>query len=118
MDNLFEIGDAVRRGKVSPVELTEDSLERIGKLGPAVNAFITVSADSARAAAHAAEKEIQSGQWRGPLHGIPYGLKDLIDTAGVPTTAASLFYKYRVTMQSARLRFDVHLSKHPEASYL
>ena len=103
MDNLFEIGDAVRRGKVSPVELTEESLARIGKLNPAVNAFITVSAEAARAAAHAAEKEIQSGQWRGPLHGIPYGLKDLIDTAGVPTTAASLFYKYRVTMQSARL---------------
>ena len=103
MDNLFEIGDAVRRGTVSPVELTEDSLARIGKLNPAVNAFITVSADSARAAANAAEKEIQSGQWRGPLHGIPYGLKDLIDTAGVPTTAASLFYKYRVTMQSAAL---------------
>ena len=101
MDNLFEIGDAVRQGKVSPVELTEDSLQRIEKLGPAVNAFITVTAKAARKAAEAAEKEIHSGQWRGPLHGIPYGLKDLIDTAGVSTTAASLFYKYRVTMQSA-----------------
>jgi aspartyl-tRNA(Asn)/glutamyl-tRNA(Gln) amidotransferase subunit A len=101
VDNLFEIGDAVRQGKVSSVELTEDSLKRIEKLGPAVNAFITVSGEAARKAAQAAEKEIRSGHWRGPLHGIPYGLKDLIDTAGIPTTAASSFYKYRVTMQSA-----------------
>jgi aspartyl-tRNA(Asn)/glutamyl-tRNA(Gln) amidotransferase subunit A len=101
--DLFEIGDVLRRGEISPVELTQACLERIEKLNPLVNAFVTVTGEEARAKARLAEEEIRSGNWRGPLHGIPYGLKDLIDTAGIPTTAASTFYKYRVTMQNARV---------------
>ena len=101
MRNLLEIGDALHRGEISPVELTEACLARIEKLNPVVNAFITVTGDRARIKAREAEQEIRSGHWRGPLHGVPYGLKDLIDTAGIPTTAASSFYKYRVTMESA-----------------
>jgi aspartyl-tRNA(Asn)/glutamyl-tRNA(Gln) amidotransferase subunit A len=97
----LEIGEELRRGALSPVELTDACLARIDKLNPVVNAFITVTADAARAKARAAEQEIRTGNWRGPLHGVPYGLKDLIDTAGIPTTAASSFYKYRVTMESA-----------------
>ena len=99
--NLLETAEAVRQRKISPVELTEEGLARIEKWNPVVNAFITVTADGARAHAREAEKEIGSGHWRGLLHGIPYGLKDLIDTAGIPTTAATAFYKYRVTMESA-----------------
>lgn len=101
MRSLLEIGDALRRGEISPVELTETCLARIEKLNPVVNAFITVIGDTARVKAREAEQQIRSGDWRGPLHGVPYGLKDLIDTAGIPTTAASSFYKYRVTMESA-----------------
>lgn len=101
MRDLLEIGEALRQGTLSPVELTEACLARMEKLNPAVNAFITVTADAARVKAREAERQIRRGDWRGPLHGIPYGLKDLIDTAGIPTTAASSFYKYRVTMQSA-----------------
>jgi len=87
---LVELGEAVRLRKVSPVELTRACLERIEQRNPSLNAFITVMAESALGQARTAEKEILAGNWRGPLHGIPIGLKDLIDTAGVPTTAARI----------------------------
>ena len=74
---------------ISPVELTHDCLDRIERLNPALNAFITVTAESALIQARIAEREIFSGDYRGPLHGIPIGLKDIIDVAGVRTTAAS-----------------------------
>jgi aspartyl-tRNA(Asn)/glutamyl-tRNA(Gln) amidotransferase subunit A len=91
----------VRRKEVSPLELTRACLERIEKLNPALNAFITVSADSALAEARAAEIEISRGEWRGPLHGIPVALKDLIDTAGTRTTAASELFEHRVPTEDA-----------------
>ncbi len=93
----------LRQGSVSPVELTADCLARIQKLNPKLNAFITVTAESALAAARQAEAEIRRGDWRGPLHGIPLALKDLIDTAGVPTTAASLLFKGRVPAEDAEV---------------
>ena len=80
---IADASDLLRRKQLSPVELTTACLERIEQLNPAINAFITVMHDSALAEAHAAEAEIHAGNWRGPLHGIPIGLKDLIDTAGV-----------------------------------
>jgi aspartyl-tRNA(Asn)/glutamyl-tRNA(Gln) amidotransferase subunit A len=98
---LVELAEAVRLRKVSPVELTRTCLERIEQCNPSLNAFITVMAESALGQARTAEKEILAGNWRGPLHGIPIGLKDLIDTAGVPTTAASELYKHRIPIQSA-----------------
>jgi aspartyl-tRNA(Asn)/glutamyl-tRNA(Gln) amidotransferase subunit A len=98
---LVELGEAVRLRKVSPVELTRACLERIEQRNPSLNAFITVMAESALGQARTAEKEILAGNWRGPLHGIPIGLKDLIDTAGVRTTAASELYKHRIPIQSA-----------------
>ena len=64
------------------MELTRDCLERIEKLNSALNAFITITAESAMSQARQAEEEIQRGRWRGPLHGIPLALKDIIDTAG------------------------------------
>jgi aspartyl-tRNA(Asn)/glutamyl-tRNA(Gln) amidotransferase subunit A len=93
---LTEASEAVRRKKTSPVELTRVCLARIEKLNAKLNAFITVTADSALAEARAAEAEIRRGQWRGPLHGIPIALKDLVDTAGVRTTAASGVFKDRI----------------------
>src|SRR4029077_9396833 len=98
---LVELGEAVRSRKVSPVELTRVCLERIEQCNPSLNAFITVMAESALGQARTAEKEILAGNWRGPLHGIPIGLKDLIDTAGVPTTAGSELYKHRIPIQRA-----------------
>src|SRR5207244_13587867 len=73
----------------SPVELTHACLERIERLDPILKAFITVTAESALQEAQQAESEISKGNWKGPLHGIPLAVKDLFETAGVRTTAAS-----------------------------
>jgi len=99
--SIRQIGELLRKGSLSPVELTVDCLARIEKLNPRLNAFITVTADSALGQARVAEAEIRRGDWRGPLHGIPLALKDLIDTAGVPTTAASALFKDRVPAEDA-----------------
>jgi aspartyl-tRNA(Asn)/glutamyl-tRNA(Gln) amidotransferase subunit A len=101
--NLREASEQIRHRKVSPVELTQDCLRRIERLNPELNAFITVTAEAALDAAHAAEREIQTGTWRGPLHGIPIALKDLIDTAGVRTTAASALFKDRIPEHDAEI---------------
>ena len=98
-----QIAELLRSGSVSPVELTSDCLARIKKLNPGLNAFITVTAESALAQARQAEAEIRHGEWRGPLHGIPIALKDLIDTAGVRTTAASSLFKDRIPTQDAEV---------------
>lgn len=101
--SIAEVSDLIQRGDVSPVELTRECLNRIEELNPTLNAFITVTADSALAEAQLAETEIRSGNWRGPLRGIPIGLKDLIDTAGVRTTAASAVFKDRVPTEDAEI---------------
>jgi aspartyl-tRNA(Asn)/glutamyl-tRNA(Gln) amidotransferase subunit A len=100
---ISELVQRLRRREISPVEITEDGLRRIEKLNPALNAFITIMSESARAEARRAEAEIFRGEWRGPLHGVPVALKDLIDTAGVRTTAASALYKDRVPNQDAEV---------------
>ena len=84
-------------------ELTRECLDRIERLNPALNAFITVTADTALDDARQAEAEIVAGNCRGPLHGIPIGLKDLFDTAGVRTTAASNQYRDRVPAEDAEI---------------
>src|SRR5438067_8303868 len=93
---LHEAAELVRSRAVSPVELTRACLARIEELNPQLNAFITVTADAALAQARAAEQEIAAGAWRGPLHGIPIAAKDIIDVAGVRTTAASRLFADRV----------------------
>jgi aspartyl-tRNA(Asn)/glutamyl-tRNA(Gln) amidotransferase subunit A len=99
--SIAEAAEQVRQQKISPVELARECLDTIHRLNPTLNAFITVTADSALAEAKAAEQEIQSGNWLGPLHGIPVGLKDLIDTAGVRTTAASGVFRDRIPNEDA-----------------
>ena len=84
-----ELGNAIREKQISPVEAVEAYLERIERIDPLVNSYITVTAEQARQEALEAEKEIRSGNYRGPLHGIPMGLKDQIYTKGVRTTDAS-----------------------------
>jgi aspartyl-tRNA(Asn)/glutamyl-tRNA(Gln) amidotransferase subunit A len=98
---LHEASALVRSKKISPVELTRACLIRIEQLNPMLNAFITVTADSALAQAREAEADIQRGSWIGPLHGIPIALKDLLDTAGVRTTGASGVFKDRIPTQDA-----------------
>lgn len=99
--NLHEVAALVKEKKISSVEITRACLARIELLNPSLNAFITITADSALAQARQAESEVQKGQWRGPLHGIPIALKDLIDTAGVRTTAASALFKDRIPQEDA-----------------
>jgi aspartyl-tRNA(Asn)/glutamyl-tRNA(Gln) amidotransferase subunit A len=101
--SILQLSEVLRAGSLSPVELTEKCLARIEKLNPALNAFVTVTADSALAQAHQAERDISQGKWRGPLHGIPLGLKDLIDTAGTRTTAASALFKDRIPAEDAEV---------------
>ena len=86
---LHELSNQIRAKQVSPVEATEAVLERIERLNPTLNAYITVMADQALAEARVAEGEIASGRYRGPLHGVPVGVKDLCATKGVRTTAGS-----------------------------
>ena len=79
----------IQSGDVSPVTLTATLLDRIRTLNPHLNAFRLITEERALAAAQAAEMQIKSGQYLGPLHGIPYVTKDLFDVAGLPTTAGS-----------------------------
>src|ERR1035437_5113670 len=100
---ISELAQRLRRRDVSPVEITQDCLRRIEKLNPGLNAFITVMSESALAEARRAEAEILRGEWRGPLHGVPFALKDLIDTAGGRTTAASALYQDRISSHDAEV---------------
>jgi aspartyl-tRNA(Asn)/glutamyl-tRNA(Gln) amidotransferase subunit A len=100
---LHAASNLVRTKQVSPVELTEACLARIEQLNPQLNAFITVMAESALEQARGAEVEITCGNWRGPLHGIPVAVKDLIDTEGVRTTGASAVFLERVPPEDAEV---------------
>jgi len=84
-----ETARAIAARKLSPVELMNALLERIGRLDRKLNVFIRLDADAAMDAAKAAEAESASGHRRGPLHGVPVGIKDIIDVAGLPTTCHS-----------------------------
>jgi aspartyl-tRNA(Asn)/glutamyl-tRNA(Gln) amidotransferase subunit A len=86
---VAEAARAIATRKLSPVELMSALLERIGRLDPTLHVFIRLDGDAAIGAARAAEAEIVSGHQRGPLHGVPVGIKDIIDVAGLPTTCHS-----------------------------
>ena len=100
---LAQASELLRAKKLSPVDLTEACLKRIEALNPELNAFITVTSEMALAQARAADAEILHGAWRGPLHGIPLSLKDLVDVAGVRTTAASAVFENRVPTEDAEV---------------
>jgi len=100
---LRQASEQIRAKKISPVELTRGCLDRIELLNPRLNAFITVMTEQALAQARALEAELQAGKWRGPLHGIPIGLKDLFDTAGVKTTCASAVFADRIPAEDAEV---------------
>ncbi|WP_407542060.1 amidase (plasmid) [Deinococcus radiomollis] len=101
--SISQIGALYRSAQLSPVELTRLCLERVEALNPVLNAFITVTADEALRQATQAERELRSGHDRGPLHGVPIALKDLIDTAGIRTTCASRILKDHVPQRDAAI---------------
>jgi aspartyl-tRNA(Asn)/glutamyl-tRNA(Gln) amidotransferase subunit A len=84
--SVRELGERIRGGKISPVELAESFLACSETLGPKLNAYATITEELALQQARAAEKEIASGHYRGPLHGVPYAAKDLVAVEGYPTT--------------------------------
>lgn len=84
---LTELSALIQAGEISPVEATEAQLARVAALDGDLGSYAVVLAESAREQASHAQAEIASGRWRGPLHGVPVALKDLVDLAGVPTRA-------------------------------
>ena len=87
--SIAALGTAYRNGSISPVEVVRGLLDRIARLDPTLNSFITVLEAESIAQAESAARELKAGHDRGPLHGVPVAIKDLIDMAGVPTTFAS-----------------------------
>src|SRR5258708_3514487 len=106
--SVGELAKKIQSKQISPVELTESYLARSQALGPKLNAYAKLTPDLALEQAHAAEKDIQRGHYRGPLHGIPYAAKDLLAVKGIPATwgarpfAGQVFYYDRTG--SDRLR--------------
>ncbi len=98
---ISRIAPLLRKRQISPVELTRFFLERIHRLQPKLNAFITVTEGLARRQARQAEREIRKARYRGPLHGIPISLKDLFYTAGIRTTAGSKILRNFVPQENA-----------------
>ncbi len=101
--SLAEAAARIRARTLSPVQLTEACLARIEIYNPKLNAFITVLRERALAQARELEAEQRAGKLRGPLHGIPIGLKDNIDTAGIRTTAASAVFDDRIPDEDAEV---------------
>jgi len=93
---IRELGAEIRAGRVSPVTLTEEALQRLDTMGRKLNAVVTLTRDRALKQARQAESELKAGRDRGPLHGIPYGAKDLLATSGgIPTTWGAAPFKDR-----------------------
>ncbi len=100
---LKQASEGIRSRRFTPLELTEACLGRVKTYNPKINAWITVMREQALVQAKALTAEQAAGKLRGPLHGIPIGLKDNIDTAGVRTTAASQLFENRVPNEDAEV---------------
>ena len=93
----------LRARKLTSVQLTDIYLERLQRLDPTLRVAVTIMPEQARAEARRADAEIAAGKWRGPLHGLPYGLKDLFSTKGVPTTWGAADFKNRIIDEDAEI---------------
>jgi aspartyl-tRNA(Asn)/glutamyl-tRNA(Gln) amidotransferase subunit A len=103
LERIVDIAASYRRKTLSPVEVVETHLERIERLNPTLNAFVTVTADSALEEARRAEAELFKGRDRGLMHGIPIALKDLVDTEGVRTTCGSRLRAAHIPAADAKI---------------
>ena len=101
--NLTELSERIRRRCVSPVEVTRLCLDRINEYDGRLSSYLTVTDDRALQQASLAEEEISNGRWRGPLHGVPIALKDLISTKGIVTTGGMSLYKDHVPLFDATI---------------
>jgi aspartyl-tRNA(Asn)/glutamyl-tRNA(Gln) amidotransferase subunit A len=99
--DITELAPLLRERKVSPIDVTDAYLDRIEHIDPRLNTYIRLMPEQARAAAQAAELEILKGAYRGPLHGVPLGIKDLFDVAGVPNTMGSKILRDNVPATDA-----------------
>ena len=99
--SLLDVSALIQRRELSPVELARDMLSRIEALNPTMHAFATVTPERAMEQAERAESEILKGQWRGPLHGVPIAVKDLLDTRGVRTASGTTILSNHVPDQDA-----------------
>jgi aspartyl-tRNA(Asn)/glutamyl-tRNA(Gln) amidotransferase subunit A len=106
-DSLTTLGPRIAAGQLRAERLTEECLDTLQRLQPSLNAFITVMSDSALESARLADKEVAAGRYRGPLHGIPISIKDLIDVAGTATTAASRLRQEHVAKRDAPVVLQV-----------
>jgi aspartyl-tRNA(Asn)/glutamyl-tRNA(Gln) amidotransferase subunit A len=100
---IAELGEAYRKGETSPVASTRALLDRVEAHDGALHSFIRVTPEVALAQAEAAEREMAAGKRRGPLHGIPYALKDIIETAGIVTTGHSKIRQDYVPKEDAEV---------------
>lgn len=91
-DSLLEVAGRIERREVSPVEVVEAMLARIERLDHGLHTYVTVCAEQAREAARKAEAEIATGHYRGPLHGVTFAVKDIVQTAGLRTTCGSALF--------------------------
>ncbi len=98
---IAALGRALRAGDATAESVTEQCLQQIAARNPSINAFITVLADAALAQARDADRELAAGRDRGPLHGVPISLKDILDVEGTPTTAASRVREDHVASEDA-----------------
>lgn len=99
--SLAQLGSMLRAKQVSSVELTRDCLRLLAKRGPELNSVVTIMTERALSQARRADQELAAGKDRGPLHGIPYGAKDLFAARGAPTTWGASFYRDRVIDEDA-----------------
>ncbi|GER08498.1 amidase [Iodidimonas muriae] len=100
---VTDLAHWIKTGQISSTDLTQIYLDRIQRYRPMLENFITVTADLALAQAKRADEETANGTWRGPLHGIPYGLKDIIDTKDIPTTWGATPFSERVAKHDASI---------------
>ena len=100
---ISELAPKIQAKEVSPVELTDAALAQLDRLQPALNSFITILHDQARAQAKEQEAALMRGDYRGPLHGIPVGIKDNIETAGIRTTVGSKALAANVPQEDAQV---------------
>ena len=98
---VMQLAQWIRQRQITSERLTEIYLERLNRFNPTLRCVITLTRDRALRQARAADREIAAGQYRGPLHGIPWGAKDLLDTAHIPTTYGAEFFRNRTPTRDA-----------------